>query len=68
MSHLSIIEDCDKNYQQIDDEEFERIETEYLKYQIGGDDLSLSDKKNLKKLFYTNKFRRFTLRRNIYFI
>ena len=49
MSHLSIIEDCDKNYQQIDDEEFERIETEYLKYQIGGDDVSLSDKKNLKK-------------------
>jgi hypothetical protein len=50
MSHLSIIEDCDRNYQQIDDEEFERIETEYLKYQIGDENVSIADM-NKSKLF-----------------
>jgi hypothetical protein len=30
--------------------------------------LNKFNKKHLKKLFYTNKSRRFTLRRNIYFI
>jgi hypothetical protein len=54
MSHLSKIEECDINYQNIDDKEFEKIETEYFKYQIGkrlsieNDKITKVDMKNEK--------------------
>ena len=43
MSHLSTLQKCDSDYQLINDKEFKKIETGYLKYQIGGEDVSRSD-------------------------
>ena len=43
MSHLSTLQKCDSHYQLINDKEFKKIETGYLKYQIGGEDVSRSD-------------------------